>query len=209
MSSTEVQQLGALSDLFEEAIALRRPASVAILGIAGGNGLGRISGQVSAAFSVWMSIRGTLTPSGSATRISPASIFTASICQLSMSDLNRSTWSTQRLFLSTPVSADVWRMLYLSPARAVPFRSCCKHPARGTRATSAVAASRPFAVWNLISLWWHRTPLASSWSNADSGWRTKRESRLAPARLCGWGYSIGAFWFESVALRIFKGLIPE
>ena len=42
MSSVEVQQLGALSDLFAEAIGRCRPSSVAILGIAGGNGLDRI-----------------------------------------------------------------------------------------------------------------------------------------------------------------------
>jgi SAM-dependent methyltransferase len=39
MGSPGVQQLGALSDLFREALTARRPASVAILGIAGGNGL--------------------------------------------------------------------------------------------------------------------------------------------------------------------------
>jgi hypothetical protein len=34
-----VQQTAALSDLFAEALALRQPASVAVLGVAGGNGL--------------------------------------------------------------------------------------------------------------------------------------------------------------------------
>jgi hypothetical protein len=42
MSSPEVQQLTALSDLFAEALVRCRPASIAILGIAGGNGLDRI-----------------------------------------------------------------------------------------------------------------------------------------------------------------------
>jgi hypothetical protein len=42
MSSAHVQQLGALSDLFAEALAICRPESVAVLGIAGGNGLDRI-----------------------------------------------------------------------------------------------------------------------------------------------------------------------
>ena len=42
MGSPAVQQLAPLSDLFAEALALREPASVAILGIAGGNGLERI-----------------------------------------------------------------------------------------------------------------------------------------------------------------------
>jgi len=42
MSAPEVQQLTALSDLFSDALAFCRPASVAILGIAGGNGLDRI-----------------------------------------------------------------------------------------------------------------------------------------------------------------------
>jgi len=46
MVSAEVQQLGVLSDLFAEAIALRKPASAAILGVAGGNGLDRIDGKV-------------------------------------------------------------------------------------------------------------------------------------------------------------------
>jgi threonine dehydrogenase-like Zn-dependent dehydrogenase len=46
MNAPEVWQLGALSDLFAEAVALRRPASVAILGVAGGNGLDRIDGAV-------------------------------------------------------------------------------------------------------------------------------------------------------------------
>jgi hypothetical protein len=46
MRAAGVQQLDALSDLFAEALACRRPESVAILGIAGGNGLDRIDGNV-------------------------------------------------------------------------------------------------------------------------------------------------------------------
>lgn len=46
MNSAEIQQLGALSDLFAEALALRRPESVVVLGIAGGNGLDRIDANV-------------------------------------------------------------------------------------------------------------------------------------------------------------------
>ncbi len=46
MNSAEVQQLGALSDLFAEALASRCPESVAVLGIAGGNGLARIDAGV-------------------------------------------------------------------------------------------------------------------------------------------------------------------
>ena len=46
MGSEEVQQSGVLADLFAEALALRRPQSVAILGIAGGNGLARIDANV-------------------------------------------------------------------------------------------------------------------------------------------------------------------
>jgi hypothetical protein len=42
MSSADVQQLTALSDLFNQALMLRCPASVAILGVAGGNGLDHI-----------------------------------------------------------------------------------------------------------------------------------------------------------------------
>ena len=42
MQSSDVQQLSALADLFAAALAHRHPASVAILGIAGGNGLSRI-----------------------------------------------------------------------------------------------------------------------------------------------------------------------
>lgn len=42
MSAPEVRQSAALSDLFAEAIALRHPASIAVLGVAGGNGLERI-----------------------------------------------------------------------------------------------------------------------------------------------------------------------
>ena len=46
MKSAEVQQLDALSDLFGEALACCRPASVAVLGIAGGNGLDRVDGTI-------------------------------------------------------------------------------------------------------------------------------------------------------------------
>jgi hypothetical protein len=46
MNSEEVRQLGALSDLFEEALSLCAPSSVAILGIAGGNGLDRVDPAV-------------------------------------------------------------------------------------------------------------------------------------------------------------------
>jgi SAM-dependent methyltransferase len=42
MTSGAVQQLGALSELFGEALRGCRPESVAILGVAGGNGLERI-----------------------------------------------------------------------------------------------------------------------------------------------------------------------
>ena len=42
MSAPEVAQLRALSDLFAEGLGIRRPVSVAVMGIAGGNGLDRI-----------------------------------------------------------------------------------------------------------------------------------------------------------------------
>jgi len=42
MRSANVEQLDALSELFAKALAFARPASVAILGIAGGNGLEHI-----------------------------------------------------------------------------------------------------------------------------------------------------------------------
>ena len=48
MSSVEVQQLGALSDLFAEAIGHCRPLSIAVLGIAGGNGLDHIDSSLTA-----------------------------------------------------------------------------------------------------------------------------------------------------------------
>ena len=42
MRSAEIQQLGALSDLFGDLLVSFRPASIAVLGIAGGNGLEHI-----------------------------------------------------------------------------------------------------------------------------------------------------------------------
>ena len=48
MSSMEVQQLGALSDLFAEAIRYCRPYSIAVLGIAGGNGLDHVDSSITA-----------------------------------------------------------------------------------------------------------------------------------------------------------------
>ena len=48
MSSVEVQQLGALSDLFAEATGCCRPFSIAVLGIAGGNGLDHIDSSITA-----------------------------------------------------------------------------------------------------------------------------------------------------------------
>ncbi len=48
MSSAEVQQLGALADLFAEALGRCRPLSIAVLGIAGGNGLDRIDSTITA-----------------------------------------------------------------------------------------------------------------------------------------------------------------
>src|SRR5690242_5563710 len=47
MSCPEVCQTGALSDLFAAALQERRPESIAILGIAGGNGLDRIDTSIS------------------------------------------------------------------------------------------------------------------------------------------------------------------
>jgi hypothetical protein len=46
MSAPEVGQLAVLADLFAEALAVRRPPSVAILGIAGGNGLEHVDPRV-------------------------------------------------------------------------------------------------------------------------------------------------------------------
>jgi SAM-dependent methyltransferase len=46
MKSAGVRQLTALSDLFADAIAFCRPASIALLGIAGGNGLDHIDGKI-------------------------------------------------------------------------------------------------------------------------------------------------------------------
>ena len=46
MKSAEVQQLGTLSDLFAQALAFWRPATVVVLGIAGGNGLEHIDGRI-------------------------------------------------------------------------------------------------------------------------------------------------------------------
>jgi hypothetical protein len=46
MNSPEVQQLEVLSDLFAEAISFRPPSSIAVLGVAGGNGLDRIDGNI-------------------------------------------------------------------------------------------------------------------------------------------------------------------
>lgn len=46
MSSEGVQQLGVLADLFAEALAFSRPQSVAVLGIAGGNGLEHVDSTV-------------------------------------------------------------------------------------------------------------------------------------------------------------------
>ncbi len=46
MSAPEVQQLEPLAELFAETLALCRPASLAVIGIAGGNGLDRINSNV-------------------------------------------------------------------------------------------------------------------------------------------------------------------
>ena len=46
MNAPEVQQSNALSDLFADALAYCRPQSVAVLGIAGGNGLERIDRKI-------------------------------------------------------------------------------------------------------------------------------------------------------------------
>ena len=48
MSSAEVHQLGTLSDLFAEVLGRCRPLSVAVLGIAGGNGLDHIDSSITA-----------------------------------------------------------------------------------------------------------------------------------------------------------------
>ena len=45
MAAPDVRQLAALSDLFAEALAYCRPESIAILGVAGGNGLERIDSR--------------------------------------------------------------------------------------------------------------------------------------------------------------------
>src|SRR5579872_7410889 len=46
MSSAPVRQLDALADLFGEALRICQPQSVAVLGVAGGNGLDRVDPAV-------------------------------------------------------------------------------------------------------------------------------------------------------------------
>jgi hypothetical protein len=46
MKSAEVQQLDILSELFAEALACCRPSSVAVLGVAGGNGLDHVDPDI-------------------------------------------------------------------------------------------------------------------------------------------------------------------
>ncbi len=46
MESAGVQRLGVLSDLFAEAVDFCCPDSIAVLGIAGGNGLDRIDANI-------------------------------------------------------------------------------------------------------------------------------------------------------------------
>ncbi len=46
MNSADVQQLGALAELFGIALGLVKPTSAAILGVAGGNGLERIDRNI-------------------------------------------------------------------------------------------------------------------------------------------------------------------
>ena len=46
MNSAGVEQLAALSELFAEALAYCQPESVAVIGIAGGNGLDRVDNTV-------------------------------------------------------------------------------------------------------------------------------------------------------------------
>ena len=46
MGSAAVDQLGPLADLFGEALARLRPRSVAVLGVAGGNGLEHVDGAI-------------------------------------------------------------------------------------------------------------------------------------------------------------------
>lgn len=46
MQSAHVQQLDALAELFSKALAYCRPASVAVLGVAGGNGLAHIDARL-------------------------------------------------------------------------------------------------------------------------------------------------------------------
>lgn len=48
MSSVEVQQLGVLSGLFAETLRCCRPASIGVLGIAGGNGLDHVDSSITA-----------------------------------------------------------------------------------------------------------------------------------------------------------------
>ena len=93
MSSVEVQQLGALSDLFAEAIGCCRPFSIAVLGIAGGNGLDHIDSSITARV-VGLDLNPcTSKPSGSAIRTCRVLSSTASICLNGMSN-----WSPSNLF---------------------------------------------------------------------------------------------------------------
>jgi len=46
MKSPEVGQLEVLAELFAEVLSMRRPNSVAVLGVAGGNGLDRIDSEI-------------------------------------------------------------------------------------------------------------------------------------------------------------------
>ena len=107
MTSIEVQQLGVLSELFAEAIAFRQPASIAILGIAGGNWLNRIDSKMTCRV-VGLDVNPLyLDAVRSRFPICQGWSFTASILLNRLSNYSRWNWSILLWFLSTPEPAFV------------------------------------------------------------------------------------------------------
>ncbi len=126
MNSAEVRQLGALSDLFAHALALCRPATVAVLGIAGGNGLEHIDGRVTrrvVGLDVNPVYLGAVRERYS--MVGGLELYCASIWLGNSWIWNQCNWFTRLWCSSTQESDTAWKMQWRWWLLGVPYlRSC-------------------------------------------------------------------------------------
>ena len=133
MGSDAVNQLAPLADLFGEALARLRPRSVAILGVAGGNGLQHVDGTITTRV-VGIDVNPDyLTATRERFPDLRGSSSSAPTSSTTPSRPSRWRSSTRPSCSSTRAPAGAWRARCRSSRRKATCRWCCRSRPKGDR----------------------------------------------------------------------------